>query len=221
MDIKKLSLIHQIRSSSLQSPPMLLLLHGYGANEHDLHALAPSIDPRFLVVSPRAPLPVMAGAYGWFNIAWTSQGAQIERTRVVAARAGVVQFVEEAIAAYGADSTQVYLAGFSQGAIMSAAALLLRPRLFAGALLMSGSANNELVPSDVDHAALAGKPVLITHGLYDQVLPIDNGRRSRETFAQLPVDLVYREYPMGHEINAKSLEDVTSWLRERLAVRPS
>ena len=221
MDIKKLSLIHQIRSSSLQSPPMLLLLHGYGANEHDLHALAPSIDPHFLVVSPRAPLPVMAGTYGWFNIAWTSQGAQIERTRVVAARAGVVQFVEEAIAAYGADSTQVYLAGFSQGAIMSAAALLLRPRLFAGALLMSGSANNELVPSDVDHAALAGKPVLITHGLYDQVLPIDNGRRSRETFAQLPVDLVYREYPMGHEINAKSLEDVTSWLRERLAVRPS
>ena len=200
---------------------MLLLLHGYGANEHDLHALAPSIDPHFLVVSPRAPLPVMAGTYGWFNIAWTSQGAQIERTRVVAARAGVVQFVEEAIAAYGADSTQVYLAGFSQGAIMSAAALLLRPRLFAGALLMSGSANNELVPSDVDHAALAGKPVLITHGLYDQVLPIDNGRRSRETFAQLPVDLVYREYPMGHEINAKSLEDVTSWLRERLAVRPS
>lgn len=221
MDIKKLSLIHQIRSSSLQSPPMLLLLHGYGANEHDLHALAPSIDPHFLVVSPRAPLPVMAGAYGWFNIDWTSQGAQIERTQVVAARAGVVQFVEEAIAAYGADSTQVYLAGFSQGAIMSAAALLFRPHLFAGALLMSGSANNELVPSDVDHAALAGKPVLITHGLYDQVLPIHNGRRSRETFAQLPVDLVYREYPMGHEINAKNLEDVTSWLRERLAVRPS
>lgn len=198
---------------------MLLLLHGYGANERDLHALAPYIDPRFLVVSPRAPLPVMAGAYGWFNITWTSQGAQIDRSQVVAARAGVMQFVEEAITAYNADPGQVYLSGFSQGAIMSAAALLLQPKLFAGALLMSGSANNELVPPDVDRAALTGKPVMITHGLYDQVLPIDNGRRSRETFAQLPVDLVYREYPMGHEINAQSLQDATSWLRERLEAR--
>ena len=60
------------------------------------------------------------------------------------------------------------------------------------------------------------KPFLVTHGLYDQVLPIENGRASRALLETLPVDLTYREYAMAHEINAESLTDVTSWLTERL-----
>jgi len=48
------------------------------------------------------------------------------------------------------------------------------------------------------------------------VLPIQNGRASRALLEQLPVDLVYREYPMGHEVSAQSLGDVVAWMSARL-----
>jgi phospholipase/carboxylesterase len=49
------------------------------------------------------------------------------------------------------------------------------------------------------------------------VLPIDNGRASRDLLQRLPVELTYREYPMGHEVSAQSLADVAAWLSARLA----
>jgi phospholipase/carboxylesterase len=55
-------------------------------------------------------------------------------------------------------------------------------------------------------------PVLVTHGLYDPVLPIENGRALRDYLAGLPVELTYREYPMAHEVSMESLRDVTAWL---------
>jgi phospholipase/carboxylesterase len=48
------------------------------------------------------------------------------------------------------------------------------------------------------------------------VLPITHGRASRELLSSLPVNLTYHEYPMGHEVNQESLNDVTIWLTEEL-----
>lgn len=58
--------------------------------------------------------------------------------------------------------------------------------------------------------------MLVVHGTSDGVLPINNGWDSQKTLAALPVDLLYREYPMGHEVSRESLADVTSWLSGRL-----
>ena len=58
--------------------------------------------------------------------------------------------------------------------------------------------------------------MLVVHGTADTVLPIEHGRASQKTLSALPVDLLYREYPMGHEVNQQSLDDVTSWLSAHL-----
>ena len=218
MQTQNLSLTHLIRAPQPASerPPLLLLLHGYGSNERDLFGLASYVDPRFLVIAARAPLLMQPGVYAWFEIAWTATGIEIDREQAAKARDGLIQFIAEAVSAYHTDPARVYLLGFSQGAIMSAAALLHAPQAIAGAALLSGSANAELVTPDLDRNALSGKPVLITHGTNDPVLPIQNGRTSRDLFQQLPVTLTYHEYRMGHEINQQSLADVLQWLRERL-----
>jgi phospholipase/carboxylesterase len=218
MKAQPLSLTHLVRhpARAAGAPPLLILLHGIGSNEEDLMGLEPYLDERLLIVSVRAPLAYGWGGYAWFEIEWLPSGITIDRVQAEQSRDLIVQFIGEAVAAYGADPARVYLMGFSQGAMMSGWVTLTEPELIAGAVLMSGRIPDEVRTQIAAPERLAGKPFLVTHGLMDQVLPIANGRASRDLLQQLPVELTYREYPMAHEVSAQSLADVVAWLSARL-----
>lgn len=198
------------------NPPLLLLLHGVGSNEHDLFGLAPLIDERFVVVSLRAPITLGPGSYAWFEITFTPQGPVINPEQAERSRQLLIDFIGEAFAEYGANSRQVYMMGFSQGAIMSASVALTRPDLVAGAVLMSGRILPEIRPIMADPERLKRLPLLVVHGTRDTVLPVQHGRASRGLLASLPVNLTYREYAMGHEVSEESLRDVLAWLEGRV-----
>lgn len=213
-----LSLIHLVRQPSPEAsnPPLLLLLHGVGSNEHDLFELAPLLDKRFLILSLRAPNTLSQGSYAWFDVTFTPQGPVIDLQQAEQSRQLLIDFIGQAITTYSANPRQVFLMGFSQGAIMSAGVALTRPDLVAGAVLMSGRVLPEIQPIMASNEQLKGLPVLVLHGTRDTVLPIHNGRASRDLLSTLPVDLTYHEYTMGHEVSPESLADVTAWLSERL-----
>jgi phospholipase/carboxylesterase len=214
-----LSLTHlfqQPRQPSDGPPPLLLLLHGLGSNERDLVGLAPYLDPRFQIVSARAPHPLVPDGYAWFELGWTASDISINFQQAEQSRVLLVGFIAEALAAYGGDPARVYLLGFSQGAIMSASVALIEPELVAGTVLMSGRIPEEIRPLIAAAERLAGKPFLVVHGAADTVLPIQNGRASRAILATLPVALTYQEYAMAHEVSAQSLADVAAWLTARL-----
>lgn len=203
-------------TSSEMPPPLLVLFHGYGSNEEDLFGLTPYIDPRFLVLSVRAPLVLMPGMFAWFEIGFTAEGiiavddAQARRTVQLTA-----QFVEQAVTAYGADPQRVVVAGFSQGGTMAALTAFARPDLVAGAAILSG-----IVPADIleelpNPAGLAEKPFLVLHGAADAVVAVAHGRATRDVLRQLGATLTYREYPMAHEISLDALLTLTEWLGER------
>jgi phospholipase/carboxylesterase len=99
-------LVQQPRTGS-GAPPLLILLHGVGSNEHDLFGLAPYLDPRFLVLSARAPYVLMPGAYAWFEIGWAADEIVIDPRQAEASRRLIAQFIPEAAAAYGADPARV------------------------------------------------------------------------------------------------------------------
>lgn len=219
MPSQQLGLVHltqQPRQRGPDRPPLIVLLHGYGSNEADLFGLAPYLDPRFLIVSARAPYTLMHGSYAWFEINWVASGITIDAKQAEHSRKLVSEFIGASIEAYGADPARVYLCGFSQGAILSATVALTTPEIAAGAVLMSGRVPDEIKPLIAPAARLAHKPFLVVHGLNDTVLPIQNGRASRAILEKLPIDLTYREYPMAHEVSAESLGDVTGWLTARL-----
>ena len=219
MEATSLLLTHLVRRPTRDAgaSPLLILLHGIGSNEEDLMGLESYLDERFLIVSARAPYSYEWGGYAWFEIQWLPDRIAIDRAQAEQSRDLLVRFIGEAVAAYGADPTRVYLIGFSQGAMMSGWVALTRPELVAGAALMSGRVPEELREQIASPEQLAGKPFLVVHGTRDEVLPIHNGRASRDLLQRLPVDLTYREYPMGHEVSAQSLADVVAWLAARLA----
>jgi phospholipase/carboxylesterase len=216
--MKTLSLIHLVRQPKNEAgtSPLLLLLHGIGSNEHDLYGLTPFLDERFLIISVRAPNTLGPGSYAWFEADFTAQGPVINPAQAEASRKTLIAFLNEAVTTYGADPDQVYLMGFSQGAIMSASVALTQPELVAGAALMSGRILPEIQPLIASNEELTGLPFLVVHGTADMVLPISYGRASRQLLSSLPVELTYHEYPMGHEVSQESLTDVTVWLSVQL-----
>lgn len=217
-----LSLVHTVRPPAPDAnadgarPPLLVLLHGVGANERQMAALAPSFDPRFVVVSARSPLVLAPDAFAWFHVSFTAEGPAIIAEEAEAGWKSLSRFIDEAVQAYGADPGRVFLAGFSQGGIMALATLLTAPEKVAGAVAMSGRLLPEVLPHAAPFEALRGKPALIVHGVADDKLGIRFARWARERLAHLSIELAYRELPMGHTITSESLDVVHGWLADVL-----
>ncbi len=211
-----LNLTHMLRPaldrpSDGQHVPGLLLLHGRGADEADLMGLEGALDPRLTIVSARAPFRLGPG-FAWYGM------SEVGRPDLDTMRASVREldaFIDGMPEAYGIDPARLYLMGFSQGAVMSAAMALLKPHAVRGALLHSGyvPANAGL---DFTPEPARGKPFFLAHGKYDDVIPVTFGRDSHEYLEEAGADVVYREYPIGHTISEESLYDLAEWLAARL-----
>lgn len=217
---KKLSLVHRVREPSREgqtsAPPLLVLLHGIGSNELSMASIAGALDPRLLVISARSPIELRPYSFAWFHARFTPQGPVIDRDEAEAAWEEVISFLDEAAAAYGADPARVYVGGFSQGAIISLAALLTAPERIAGVVAMSGRLLPEVLPHAVSPDRLRGKPVLIVHGTRDEALGIEYARSARDQLSRFPIDLTYRELDMTHSTTEESIAIVSSWLSARL-----
>jgi phospholipase/carboxylesterase len=197
-------------------PPLLVLLHGIGADENDLLALVSVFDPRFTVVSVRAPHP-WYGGFAWFRIDLQPGGRMIpDRAQATQALADLIRWVETAPARHGTDPARTFLCGFSQGAMMTLGVLGATPERLAGVVALSGRAAADLFPTRAPRDAIAPVPLFVAHGTFDDVLPLANGRAVRAAFEGLSKDLTYREYPVAHGITDDEARAVAEWLRERL-----
>lgn len=210
--------IHTIERKPRQpggQPPLLLLLHGYGASEHDLFDLADYVDPRFHVVSARAPLALPWGGFAWYHLG----GAPGRLVPDVPSRARAVDLIERFVPGLperlGTDPARTYVLGFSQGAIIGLALALRQPTALAGLIAASGYMDPALMPAALPEA-LAGLPILQMHGTYDDVIPVEAAHMTRELLAPLPVRHTYHEYPVGHGIHPDGLQAIQTWLAERL-----
>lgn len=192
-----------------ENRPGLILLHGRGADENDLLALAEHLDPRFLVVSARAPLSLAPG-FEWYRL-----GA-IGEPDLPTLRSGLAdlrRFVAE-ITRYLIDPARLFMLGFSQGAVMSCSYALMNPRDIAGVVALSGYIpTNAGLPFQLDR--LDGRGFFVAHGTLDAVIPVRFGRDASEFLARTTAAVTYREYSVGHQITLEILDDVARWFAER------
>lgn len=193
--------------------PLLVLLHGYGADERDLLALAEHLPQQFAYAAVRAPLtpPWPSPGYSWYPIDGLNGR---DPSAVTAAAEGLLAWLD----AVAADAPLVGLLGFSQGAAVALQALRLRHERFAFVVNLSGYVTPGALPGD---AALAARkpPVFWGRGTQDEVIPQP---LVAHTVEWLPAhaDLSGRVYPgLTHSISADELADVRTFLDKRLADR--
>lgn len=201
-----------------EKPPLLILLHGVGSNEQDLFALAEYLPEQFLVVSARAPYTLGKDSYGWYEVDFSSGKPAIIQEQAEKSRLLLIAFIDELKTKYVFDEKQVFLCGFSQGAIMSYSAGLTRPDKIKGIALMSGRLLEEIKPL-IRKDQLSNLTIYISHGTNDRVLGIHYAREAYSYLKQLGQSPVYKEYPEGHSINQEMLIDLVSWLKQQISTK--
>lgn len=197
-------------------PPLLVLLHGVGGDETGLPALTADFDPRLLILSPRAPYRHGNGRYRWFDVDFTPDGPVIDAHEAESSRLLMVQYLNDAVMAYGADPRRVYLLGFSQGATLAYSLLLTAPARLRGAVLMAGRVLPEIAPLAAPIPALRHLTLLIQHGVADPVVPLARALDARDLFADMGVALGYREHAAGHELTPGMTTEARAFLHTQL-----
>ena len=197
-----------------------MLIHGYGADEYDLAALGPVLDPagRCFTVCPRGPIDIEPyGGAAWYD---RDEQGVIEPASLQRSLLALDQLVETATRERNIDRAKTVIIGFSQGGAM-ALALSLRdtttPRPVAVACLSGMLQTPDWLAYAWDREDWAGPTegfpaVYVQHGIHDPMVTIDRGRRTRDVLASHGVVAQYHEYPMQHEIRPESILDLRAWL---------
>jgi phospholipase/carboxylesterase len=176
----------------------LVLLHGRGADEHDLYPLLDALDPerRLRGLTPQGPLELPPGGRHWYRLAGipTPDPATFRPS---------FELLAELLDAL---EPPVVLGGFSQGAVMSYALGLGRgPQRRPAALLPLSGFMPRVEGLELDLTGLDGYPVGIAHGSLDPVIPVDWSRDARAALEAAGADVTYRESPLPHTIDPRVL----------------
>ena len=211
------SVLHRPAENLKQVRGTLVLLHGYGADEHDLMGLASYFDPDIQVLSIRGSGLTPYGGASWFDIDMLSDGSlrfNIDQAKV--STQGVIEIISSLQETGLVAGDQIILAGFSQGATISNLICLQKPELLKALLIMSGRLPEDMVELAGDTSRFKNLLVFAGHGTHDNVIPIDYGRQIVSFWSPISV-LEHHEYPMGHEISQTELKDIQMWLEQALS----
>jgi phospholipase/carboxylesterase len=200
-----LGFVHHYEAGS--GPLTLLLLHGTGGSERALVGLARDLAPGAGLLSPRGK--VLEGDQPRF-FRRLREGVFDEADIRLRARE-LSEFMAAAARSYSFDPARVAAFGYSNGANMAGALLLLHPEALAGAVLMRAMV--PLVPDRLPD--LAGTPVFIGAGRHDDMIPTDQPRALAELLRRAGADVTLLWQDTGHKMNAAELESARRWIAER------
>lgn len=191
---------------------LLLVLHGFGADETNLLDLARGVDPDTLVVFARGPLQVGGSQFAWFRVNFTATGPQISPQEAEHSRTLLITLLQQLQQQHGIAPEHTVIAGFSQGGIMSASVALSSPESVKGFGLLSGRILPELEPVIASRERLSKLTAFVGHGEQDNTLPVHWAQRSDALLNQLGVRHGLKLYTMDHGISAGMQADFVAWL---------
>lgn len=170
---------------------LVVLLHGLGADGHDLIDLAPQWGrtlPYAAFAAPDAPFPCDMAPYGrqWFSVQDRTPATIMAQAAVAAPF--LERFLDAELARHGLPDSALAVMGFSQGAMMTLLAGLRRPRPPAALLAYSGRLVGPVPAPRPDFP-----PVLLVHGEVDEVVPAQGSRDAESALraAGVPVEALY------------------------------
>jgi phospholipase/carboxylesterase len=192
------------RAAAGEPAGALVLIHGRGADEHDLYPLLDLLDPerRLAGYTPRAPLALPPGGAHWYAV---PRVGYPDPATFAVSYAAASDWLDE----LPFPPERIVLGGFSQGAVMSLALGLGegRPRPAAIAAFSGFVPTVEGWQADLERPL---PPIAIGHGIYDEVISVDFARAARDLLGG--ENVLYREYPLAHQLDVGFIDEVRAWL---------
>lgn len=202
----------------------VIWLHGLGADGHDfvpiVGELGLAADAGIRFIFPHAPVrPVTLNGgmpmRAWFDIKSLDRKGLVDE-------AGIRQSaerVQDLIAAErkdGVAADRIVVAGFSQGGAIALYTVLRHPERLAGLMALSTYLPLADKLAAEAHVANADVPVLMCHGEFDAILPLELGQWSRDRLIEQGLKVEWHAYPMAHEVNREQIRRIGQWLTEVL-----
>ncbi len=199
-----LNFIHRFERSENENAPVLLLLHGTGGGENDLIEIGHAVAPGAHLLSPRGK--VLENGMSRFFRRLAEGVFDIEDIKLRAAELG--QFINEAAREYNFDANNVWALGYSNGANIAAALLLLHPEVLSGAVLLRA-----MVPLEPEKLpVLQGARVLLCEGTHDPLVAPENAEQLAALLRSggAEVDLIWQAG--GHNLTANDFAAARDFL---------
>lgn len=182
----------------------LLLLHGTGGTERDLLEIGAAVAPGARLLGVRGRV-LENGMPRFFRR--LAEGVFDEADLRLRA-AELAAFIPAAAAVYGFDPAQIVALGYSNGANIAAAILLLHPGVLAGAVLLRSML--PLVPEQ--RAALRGTPVLVIEGEADPIVRRDNAERLVSLLRDADASVTLHWQATGHALTPADVQLARRWM---------
>ena len=205
MEIQKLSRPH-VWLPNRGASRTLLLLHGSGADEHDLLSLGRELDPRANILSPRGAVS-QQGMTRFFEY---EPDFTPSRESLLQEVGKLADFLELASQRYDFQLESVVTVGFSNGSHAGGALLLLRPDLMQ-ALVAFGT--TQVLTELAREPDLRGKQVFIANGEQDPYSPEEQTVAMIAQLEGFGAEVTLLMHPGGHQISGEHVRFIASELR--------
>lgn len=203
--MKDLGFQHRfIPASDPTADTTLVLLHGTGGNEDDLIPLGKELFPGAALLSPRGK--VLENGMPRFFRRLAEGVFDQEDLRLRADE--LAAFIVEAREHYGLQDQKMVAVGYSNGANIAGAIILLELFRFSGAILLRPMVpfRRETPPS------LTGIPIFVGAGRQDLIIPRDNALELVEIFRLGGADVTVHWHNGGHALGLDDLEEAKRWM---------
>ncbi|HIJ12844.1 MAG TPA: phospholipase [Halobacteriales archaeon] len=208
--------ILQSQNPTEQPSSAVFFLHGYGANELDLSSLSRHFPSDIFIISLRAPFPLSSG-YCWYPINLSPTGEipdQPEPDSLNQSIDLINKSRDAVIELYNLEPHKIGLLGFSQGTILSLSLLCKSPSDYSWCIGFSGYLPTSFFNSS--HAGLLNKPVFLSAGIADELIPLHKIDKTKKKLEELGCDVTFSSHPGGHYIEQSTLMELQQWISKHV-----
>lgn len=196
-----------------ENGPIMIMIHGFGANKNDLFGLREFFPKNFTIISLEAPYELLYGGRHWYNIEWIGNEKRINKEQAVKSKNDIISFIENLKSDH--TYTELYVLGFSQGAILSHAISLERPELVDSLIAFSGYIDEDIFELSVDKSQISSVKRFMSHGIFDEVIPVEQANDASNFLKKHNIEHFYKTYSLPHSLNEEVIKDLLEWMYGR------
>ncbi len=208
-----------IRQANKPGAALIVGLHGYGMNARQIETLVnvePQADHAFAALE--APVPVEGGGGSWYPVDDSAGYVEVDPDNVRLGADWVASATAALVDETGADPTQVYIVGFSQGATMALALALTHPDLAAGYIAFAGGLPPEVRAEE--WTIEGGAPVLLGYGTRDSRFSAEELDASVATLSDAGLSVQLETFPVPHVVSGAGRRTIAAWIDDRITSVP-
>ena len=200
----------------------VIWLHGLGADGSDFANIVPELrlpaEMNIRFVFPHAPvMPVTVNngyeMRAWFDIYGPDLSSKVDRDGIMQSVAQVNTLIEHEVSR-GIATSNIILAGFSQGSVIAMITGVLYPQRLGGVIALSGLLPHAETVIQQGSPANSQLPMFVGHGSDDEIVQQRLGQEAYEAFAAAGYPAQWHSYPMGHSVCREEIKDISDWIQK-------